>query len=256
LSAFLRAHLRAGMNVIDIGANVGVVSAVAANIVGPTGRVIAYEPTPSLIPGLNERFHDAENVEVRHSAVAGHTGTTTFLTDLSKSTVNTLYAGAIWEGATSVTVPVCSLDDEMSSLPPIDVIKIDAQGAEARIFAAARRLLKRDKPLLIFELWEHGLSAAGTSANDILDALARFSYHFHPLNAKGEVGRDSKIHRFLAGLTRAKAINVVGHPRRWPGHRWRGDVIPLACITGTRSCPQWTPETSTTRSPVRLTQSR
>ena len=256
LSAFLRVHLRPGMNVVDIGANVGAVTAIASDVVGPAGRVIAYEPTPSLILRLQERFRSAPHVEIRHAAVADASGTATFLIDREQSTGSTLYAGAVGQKSTRVTVPVCTLDGEAFALPPLDVIKIDAQGAEARIFASARRLLKRDKPLLIFELWEHGLSAAGTSAAEILSALAAFGYHFHPLNAKGQIGRDDKIRAFLAGQTRAKAINVIGHPRKWPGHRWRGAIAAARCITGNRSsCPQWVPEAPPIRSSVRVTQS-
>jgi hypothetical protein len=177
LTAFLLAQLREGMTVVDIGANRGELTAVAAACVGTSGRVVAYEPSPATIP-----------------------------------------------------VTVQTLDAEAPLLPPVDLIKIDAQGAEGRIFEGARRLLKRDKPLLIFELWPHGLRAAGTDGTRLLDDLAGLGYHFHPLNAKGRVGHDGKIRALLAGELRSAALNVVAHPRRWPAREWREVRPPEACV--------------------------
>lgn len=238
LSVFLRTHLRPGMSVLDIGANVGGVTSIAADCVGPTGRVIAYEPTPALVAELKARFHNQPNVEIRHAAVSDETGFAPFTVYADRSTASSLFPTAVVESGRRVIVPVRSLDVESTSLPPIDFIKVDAQGAEGRIFAAARRLLKRDKPLLVFELWQHGLRAAGSDVATLLDRLAGLGYHFHPLNAKGAVGSDEKIRAFLDGKTRAQAINVVGHPRRWPGHHWRHIVAPARCAAR-RSCDPW-----------------
>jgi FkbM family methyltransferase len=226
------------MTVIDIGANVGGVTAVAAECVGAGGRVIAYEPTPALVARLEARFRDQKHVEIRHAAVSDYDGTAAFTVYDERSTASTLYVTAVVPSARRIMVPVCSLDAESATCPPVDFVKIDAQGAEGRIFAAARRLLKRDKPLLIFELWLHGLRAAGSDAATLLDRLGGLGYHFHPLNAKGEAGSDEKIHAFLEGKTRAQVINVLGHPRRWPGHHWRHIVAPTRCVVR-RSCRPW-----------------
>jgi len=56
-------------------------------------------------------------------------------------------------------------------------IKIDAQGAEGRIFEAGRKLLKRDKPLIILELWPDGLRSARPDPTVLLDRLAGPGYH-------------------------------------------------------------------------------
>lgn len=238
LSVFLRTHLRPGMTVLDIGANVGAVTALAADCVGPTGRVIAYEPTPALVAELKARFRNRPNVEIRPAAVSDENGRAPFTVYADRSTASSLFPAAFVESGRRVIVPVRSLDVESASLPPIDFIKVDAQGAEGRIFAAARRLLKRDKPLLVFELWQPGLRAAGTGAATLLDSLAGLGYHFHPLNAKGAAGSDGKIHALLEGRTHAQAINVVGHPRRWPGHHWRHILAPARCVAP-QSCHRW-----------------
>jgi len=45
-SRWVRAYLKSGMTVVDVGANVGYYSFLAASLVGPTGQVFAFEPSP------------------------------------------------------------------------------------------------------------------------------------------------------------------------------------------------------------------
>jgi FkbM family methyltransferase len=230
LAEFFRSHLRPGMTVIDIGANVGEVALAAAAAVGVSGRVIAYEPGPAAAQVLRERSRHSPQVEIRQVAVSNTCGKVRFLVDPTKSTSATLFAGVAGPNHRPVNVTVCSLDSELPTLPVgIDVIKIDAQGAEGRILEGARRLLKRDKPLLVFELWKPGLHAAETSAERLLQRLAGFGYHFHPVNGKGAIGNDERIRALLAGTLHSSALNVIGHPRRWPSRRWLSVATPAPC---------------------------
>jgi FkbM family methyltransferase len=242
LTAFFLAQLHEGMTVVDVGANQGELTAIAAACVGASGRVIAYEPSPATARALRARLGGEPHVEIHRCALASRAGTSTFYIDSSKSTSSTLYPGAIGPVRQAIRVTVQTLDAEAPLLPPVDLIKIDAQGAEGRIFEGARRLLKRDKPLLIFELWPHGLRAAGTDGTRMLNDLAGLGYHFHPLNAKGRVGHDGKIRALLAGELRSAALNVVAHPRRWPARAWREVRPPEPCVlprTHRALCHAW-----------------
>jgi FkbM family methyltransferase len=245
LTAFLHMHLREGMTVIDVGANAGELTAVAAECVGPSGVVVAYEPSPATAAALRARFAAHPHVDIRAFALSDRPGNSDFYVDDSKSTSSTLYPGAIGPMCDRIRVPTATLDGELPTLPPVDLIKIDAQGAEARILDASRRLLKRDKPLIIFELWPHGLKAAGSSGGDLLNRLAGLGYHFHPLNAKGRAGHDGKIRALLAGEIRSAAVNVLAHPRRWPSRGWRDVSRPEACVLPRElreRCHSWTVE--------------
>jgi FkbM family methyltransferase len=242
LTTFLVAQLHEGMTFVDIGANQGELTAVAAACVGASGNVIAYEPSPATARLLRSRLGGEPHVQIREQALAGRAGESAFYVDRSKSTSSTLYSDAIGPIRKTIRVTVQTLDAEMEQLPPVDLIKIDAQGAEGRIFEGARRLLKRDKPLIVFELWPHGLRAAGTDGTRLLNDLAGLGYHFHPLNAKGRVGHDGKIRALLAGELRSAALNVMAHPRRWPAREWRDIRPPEACVlprTHRALCHAW-----------------
>lgn len=231
LTAFLRSHLRPGMTVIEIGANVGLLTTVAAAAVGDRGRIIAYEPAPDTVQALRRACRSCTHVEIRQAAVADRPGARRFFVDLSESTSSTLYPAAAGPNHRAVLAAACSLDSELPTLPDaIDFIKIDAQGAEGYIFEGARRLLKRDKPLIIFELWPDGLRAAGVDPAHVLERLAGLGYHFHPVNAKGAVGNDERIRALLAGTLRSSVLNVLAHPRRWPSRRWFTVSPPAPCV--------------------------
>jgi FkbM family methyltransferase len=207
------------MVVLDIGANTGAITALAADCVGASGRVIAYEPTPETAAGLSERFRDAPHVTVRPAAVSDQPGSVVLHLDAKNSMRHTLYASIVSVPGGTITVPTVCLDHEAAHFAPVDVIKIDAQGAEGRIIAGGRRLLRRDQPLLVFELWPAGLKAAGTTAEALLADLAAWGYRCVRLSVKGRLKSEAAVAAFLAEPPeRWAAINVVAWPPRWPPH--------------------------------------
>jgi FkbM family methyltransferase len=212
VSGFLRGVLREGMVVVDIGANVGELTAVAAECVGASGRVVAFEASPENVERLRHRFADAHNVTVRHAAVSDRAGWLQLHLDSKSDKRHSLYASIVSVPGTSIVVPAVSLDDMRTELAHVDVIKIDAQGAEGRILAGARALLERDHPLVLFELWPTGLQAAGTSAADLFALLDTLGYRCVRLSVKGRQKSRASIDAFLADASRWAATNIIAWP--------------------------------------------
>ena len=67
--------LSAGDVVIDVGANVGIITAHASRIVGPTGRVVAVEPSPRCLEDLAEVTVGLGNVTIVEAALGSEVGT-------------------------------------------------------------------------------------------------------------------------------------------------------------------------------------
>jgi FkbM family methyltransferase len=147
---FVSALLSPGETVIDIGANLGVYALAMARRVGPKGRVFAYEPaseTRALLEksrGLN-RF---DNLEIVGAALSEAPGEARLSFGWS-SELNTLGA----EGA-GETVRVTTLDAEQEAraFPPVDFIKMDAEGEESRILKGAQAFFTAHSPLVMFEI--------------------------------------------------------------------------------------------------------
>ncbi len=171
--------LRPGDTVIDVGANVGYYTVLAARRVGPTGTVHAFEPDADNVRLLRENvaLNGLGNVTVHATAVADRLGTARLHLDPANRGDHRLYASR-GEARAALTVPMTTLDAEFPDPARIRLIKLDAQGSEAGIFAGMERLLRARGPHLriISEVWPYGLREAGSSADELLAVMERYGF--------------------------------------------------------------------------------
>jgi FkbM family methyltransferase len=162
--AFLRHFLKPGMTAIDVGANLGVYSLPMARLVGPNGRVFAYEPGGEA-RGLLERsraMNGLGNLEVIGAALSD--GNRQGYLALAASTE----LRALDAAGTGEPVRVTSLDLETAVRPSwssVDFIKIDAEGEEERIISGGRAFFANHSPLVMFEI------KAGNTVNERLRTI-------------------------------------------------------------------------------------
>jgi FkbM family methyltransferase len=137
---------------VDVGANVGTYTVLAAGAVGC--RCMAFEPVRSTFEALlaNVRLNDlASRVEARNEGVGHERGTVAFTTDLD--TINHVAVEADRDRSRAITsVPVTTLDAALRGEAPT-VVKIDVEGFEAHVLAGADSTLRRSGVLaLLLEL--------------------------------------------------------------------------------------------------------
>jgi len=219
IGIWLRQHLRPGGCVIDIGANVGEYSALAAELVGPTGHVYAFEPAPDTATRLRSRFAGVPQISIVEAAVGDITRTVRLYLDAENPTQHSLGSHNVGRGGGAVKVQQRALDDVKGLRPP-DVIKIDAQGGELRVLHGARRILASAKPFVVFELWPYGLRNLRADPSDLLGELKRSGYTLFKLALDGRLKGEKQISEFLARPSRWRHIDVVAVPR----HRLAGVV--------------------------------
>ncbi|HWR78176.1 MAG TPA: FkbM family methyltransferase [Thiobacillus sp.] len=179
---FLRHLIQPGQRVIDIGANYGVYTLAMAKLVGPTGRVWAFEPASSTANLLATSIatNNFSHVVLVRSALSSATGTAQLSLN-ENSELNELVRSEQFVGA-SETVPLVTLDASMDSYgwKDIDFMKIDAEGEEANILRGGANFLATESPLIQYEI---------KAGNDLhLDLVRQFS----------EVGYQS--YRLVPGL--------------------------------------------------------
>ena len=135
--AFVLHLLREGDQFLDVGANVGVYSILAA---GRGARVLAMEPVPDTYEQLLDNIHlnrFATRIEVRNVGVGRESGELRFTTD-NGPTDHVLAPDETAVHATTVTVD--ALDSLTIGWQPI-MMKIDVEGFEANVIAGAAQLL-------------------------------------------------------------------------------------------------------------------
>lgn len=141
---FMRHYLRPGDGFVDVGANIGVYTLLAASLVGPRGRVASFEPGPTTVARLREnvQLNGLGIVQVYPHAVADRAGTVRF--DASTSTT----ARVVADGAAApaaVEVPSVRLDDVLVG-GSWAMGKMDIEGAEPLALRGAERLLGEMNP--------------------------------------------------------------------------------------------------------------
>ena len=125
----------------------GFYTLLAAKLVGPQGKVIAFEPVPSNLDHLRKhvQLNRLTNVEIIDAAISDTVGAASFSYGKSAS------MGHLTETSADITVSTYPLDylvDEMR-IPPPDVMKIDVEGAELRVLQGAARTLEQYRPTIL-----------------------------------------------------------------------------------------------------------
>jgi FkbM family methyltransferase len=148
--------LRPGMTFYDVGANIGFFSLLAARIVGPTGRVVAFEADPENAARLRENVerNSFSWIELEEKAVWSTSGGTVFFGRANPELTPDRGDGHVVNGdqPNTISVPAMALDDYVKSTSPPDFVKVDVEGAEVEVLAGAARLLRDWKPIVLCEL--------------------------------------------------------------------------------------------------------
>jgi len=153
---FLSEYLKPGMCFIDIGANVGQFTLIGASLVGPKGHVHAFEPSRITYEALGEniRLNGFGQVTTRRIALSDRIGEANFFAEEQENWgKSSLAAFETTDGTTTTltkpqVVPLTTLDayTGTSDVKRINLIKMDAEGAELSILKGARHILATCPP--------------------------------------------------------------------------------------------------------------
>ena len=164
----------------DVGANVGYFSLVAAAAVGETGEVLAFEPGAASLERLTENvsLNPYKTIRIFNLAVADADGEATlYRADGIADSSASLFSAAAGAAGGEVCRTV-ALDGwlKQEGLRPPDFLKLDVEGAELAALQGAAGILRESSPLLLVEMEEKNLAAAGASKAAIQSFLHDFGY--------------------------------------------------------------------------------
>lgn len=187
---------------IDVGANIGIYSLLAASII-KKGKIYSFEPSSSVLGDLyqNIRINDLEDrVQILEKVASDKTGYREFvMEDISE------YSHiACNKTSNSLSVQSIKLDDFCGNkkISFVDVIKIDVEGAEFQVLKGLETYLKRGKVgILIIEL-NRSNQSFGTDSNEIIDYLKKLNYHAFKFNEENGLERIDQIDK-------DQTINVI-----------------------------------------------
>jgi len=178
--------------VVDLGANLGYYTLLAARLVGPRGKVYAFEPEP-INYGLllkNIELNGYDNVVAMQKAASNVTGKARLFLDDKDTGAHTIYQPD--NTREFIEVESVTLDEFFRDKKhPVNVIKMDIEGAEMAAFSGMDKLIKENENLKIFvEFYLPGITRSGGSAQEFICRLWE-DYRFSIL-AIGEYTKDKK----------------------------------------------------------------
>ena len=207
----------------DIGANVGYFTLVAATALNNRGQIAAFEPGRNAYARLVENLslNAYRNIQAFQVAVTDREGEAVLrvLGDIADSSA-TLYQS----GQTEARGEVCrtvALDHFLKTegLRPPDLIKLDAEGAELAVLQGARGLISESPPMLLMEMEEKNLQAAGASKAVVVQLLTGYGYQAAHLSK----GRWYAV----ADLKGVKGRNIFWFNPGVEAHRRGAAILPV-----------------------------
>lgn len=218
VTAICRALTRSRDVVVDAGANMGWFSTLFARLVGPAGRVVAFEPVPATFARLEEHLAlnalGSNTLSIR-AALADHTGTAPIrLAKPGASGTATL--ATVQTQQASVEVPLTTLDAELVrlELEGCEMLKIDVEGAERLVLRGAEQTLRGDRsPIIVMELNEEACVEMGYHVGDLYDELSAAGYDaFYGITSERALVRVGERKAFTAlasGLSAENPLRVI-----------------------------------------------
>lgn len=188
LSALASKQLNSGDVCFDVGGNVGAISIALADAVGPNGKVHTFEPNPNnfsrlsanlaLNPELNER------VVLNNLGISDEPGTLFWTEDPGNP------GNGMLSDTGDIKTEVITLDSycETAGIEKLDLLKVDVEGMELKVFQGAEKTLSRFKPVIYFETLSRFSSGEERENFEKIEAyLVSLGFTLNKLHADGSL---------------------------------------------------------------------
>lgn len=195
----LSRYLPPGGIFVDVGANYGIYTLVAARIVGPSGRVLSFEPAS-----------EAHNILLQNIALNGLSNVSTYRCALSEKhcsavlyqypdpSRNSFVRTAEVRGREAIIVRTL---DEVSAeldLDRLDYLKIDTEGADALVLRGAKHTIEKYRPVIQFEHLRAQAGQLGITDAEIIKFFVSMNYEVFDLSKHAAIDASSSHRKDMA----------------------------------------------------------
>ena len=172
--------IRPGDVVLDVGANIGYYTVMLSKIVGPTGKIFAFEPTKHFGDVLKQNIHanNLENIEIVNVGLSNKTQKLSIDIGPSSATLHSPAEFDLIIGNEDISLITLNDFIRLRKLEKIDLIKIDIDGHEPLFFEGGGGGLEKYSPVVIFEVSHLHYLQAGFTAWDFYDSVCAKGYRF------------------------------------------------------------------------------
>src|SRR3990167_8749910 len=203
---------QSGQTVIDIGANVGLYTAIAGLCVGHHGRVFSFEPEPESFYYLQKTVSANKliNTSIVQAAVASQNGKANLYTSAVNKGDHRLYLNH--DSNNTIEVETIKLDDYLAkhNIYSADVIKMDIQGYEGHAILGMENLIRSSPQLIMFmEFWPMGLLSSGTDPLNLLNRLENMGLRIYEIKKHNRLIAIKNKHELIHHLPQHQYTNLL-----------------------------------------------
>jgi FkbM family methyltransferase len=183
----MKKKLKTGSIFLDIGANVGYISAIGASLVGKSGQVHSFEPIPECVSCLEKMktLNPEYNIFVNSCACSDKKGFSNIDVSASDIRLNTMVPNFLGKNNVkeNINVPICRLDDYVfeNNLKNISFIKIDTEGFEQKVLKGLQKYFENtssvDRPPIYCEIVPAVYPILRLSLESLNNYMERYSYY-------------------------------------------------------------------------------
>jgi FkbM family methyltransferase len=182
-TAWFKECVKAGDVFFDVGANFGHYTSLASGVVGNTGRVYAFEPSPKANQTIEDMIalSKVDNITLVKAALGKEKGTVT----LYMPNTDGLHSPSIMKSDDDfkpIEIPVISLDDYATeqNIQTVKLMKIDVEGYEPNVLDGMTRLLAERRVQNVFcEFNSWWLEQNGYTSKMLYDRFIRAGFKVH-----------------------------------------------------------------------------
>ncbi len=190
-SSWIKSYLKPGMTFVDVGANVGYYSLMAASIVSTSGNVLAFEPSPYAYGKLQTTIskNQIENIQAIQSGLSDASGSLQLF--IPRKVGNHSPSMVDNEEGDPIDVPVYRLDEylTMNQIDCVDLIKIDVEGFEPNVIRGTQNYINNKKiAAILVEFNHYWLTENGSNPSGLYAEIIELGFTPQiPLNLNREL---------------------------------------------------------------------
>jgi len=181
----VKEHIKEGNVVVDIGAHVGYYTLLFAQLVGPKGKVYAFEPDPVNFELLKKsvEINGYQNVILIQKAVSNKNGKVKLYLGDNNRAINRIYDAKMDDAKEAIEVDSIRLDDYFKNYEGrIDFIKMDVEGSESSIIDGMHSILRKTKTLKIMtEFYPYLIRKFGKEPEEFVQTLATAGFKIYDI---------------------------------------------------------------------------
>ena len=186
-----RQYIQPGMVVIDAGAYAGYYTLLFSELVGPTGKVYAFEPHPENFDTLKHNSQQSrfkQNIVLLQNAVSDRVGTVQISAHKTDTAKTSLYSAE--KNNISLTIETTTIDSFFVkyNLAKIDLIKLDIEGAELAALDGMQNLIaSNNKLMVIVECSPQILARSGSAPTTLINKINNLGFTVSAIGPRGEL---------------------------------------------------------------------